>query len=267
VRAAGDVRALVSAIAAAAPGTSLRVPPGRYALPATLVLARSIHLVAEGPATLSGGGGRGLVRLLGHGQVYAFTGITFEAGRAEAGGALSTPNRNVLVVDRCRFVRNRARTHGGAIALALGEARLTRCLLEGNRAGGGGAIAAGRSAKLELDACELRANEADLGGALFAFDSAAVRVERTRFAENLARRGRGGHALFALGAPTIGPSVRVTGTAFEERAAIACDAGKKCSIQLGGCALRADATAHAVVVDLGGNVRDPRSAAGRELAS
>lgn len=215
-----DARNLRQRLELLPPGSTVTLEAGRYELPEALTLLHDVRFVGEGDVVLDGGGVHGIVALLGVDQKYAFHGIQFENGLAEAGGAVLGMNRCRVDFDMCRFLGNRATTRGAAVSLRQAKGAFRRCVFERNLCGGassGGTIEIGLGCTIEVDRCVLAGNEADVGGGLFAGDTAALIVKSCTFAHNRARRKWGGNAIFLFGATSSGPSGHVANSVFTER--------------------------------------------------
>ncbi len=98
------------------------------------------------------------------------------------GPAGGVDNRATLLVERCQFLDNTARTHGGAIDNAAGASLVVRdCRFEGNRAtaGEGGAIR--NLGTLVVSNSEFVANNGSFDGSLFNAEGAAAIAEGCTF--------------------------------------------------------------------------------------
>lgn len=176
------------AVAAAAPGSVIRVRPGLYR--ETIVVDKNLTIVGfagDHATILDGEGRRGLIRVVGP-AVLRCEDLEFRDGHADQGPAALLSAGAVAEFLNCTFHDNIARADGGAVAL-LGEgswADFVGCHFQRNRAGrDGGAVSARGSGELTFRGCTFFANVA--GGAAGAIDALAltpVVAERCLFIEN-----------------------------------------------------------------------------------
>ncbi len=129
---------LKQALAQAAPGAVIDVPPGAWAV--TLVCTRPVTLRGAPGARLEGRGRGPLVRVDAPGAEVVLERLAFSGGVAQAGGAAClTAGR--LVVRDCTFEDNGAPAYGGGAVYARGERLLVeRCRFERNGGRQGGAV-------------------------------------------------------------------------------------------------------------------------------
>ncbi|MBD3220812.1 hypothetical protein GF314_06180 [bacterium] len=191
---------LSGAVAAARPGTVIRVRPGVYT--ETVVIDKNLTLIgADGPTgtVLDGEHRRPLLRIVGPAVVQCEN-LELRHGLAASGPAVEVRGGAVVDFLDCTFHDNTAREHSGAVA-AVGEgtwAEFVACHFQRNRAGGdGGALSARDGAEITLRGCTFFANEA--GGAAGAIDVVSLEplvVQQSLFIEN---QGRGGGAIRVAG--------------------------------------------------------------------
>jgi len=192
------------AVAAATPGSVIRVRPGLYH--ESVVIDKSLTIVGfagDHATILDGEGRRGLIRISGS-VVLRCENLEFRHGHADRGPAALLADGAMAEFLNCTFHDNLARTDGGAVAVAglRSWADFVGCHFQRNRAGRhGGAVSAHGTGELTFRGCTFFANVAT--GAAGAVDAQALTplvVERCLFIEN---EGPAAGALRSAGGPVL----------------------------------------------------------------
>lgn len=201
---------LSSAVAAAAPGSIIRVRPGLYH--ETVIVDKNLTVVGmEGTRAviLDGENRRALIKVVGP-AVLRCENLEFRHGLAEFGPAVHIDGDAVADFLNCTFHDNVARADAGAVAVtgAGAWAEFVGCHFQRNRAAdNGGAVSARLGAELTFRGCTFFANVA--GGSCGAVDAqgdAPLLVEHCLFIEN--------EGLTAGAVRTAGGAVRLEGNTF-----------------------------------------------------
>lgn len=218
---AGSLRAAVAS-ANAMPGTdTIRFQPG---LGGTIVLSSgeiviSDSLAIEGPGAdvlaLSGGGSQRIFtldRVTGDRTTTVLSGLAFEDGAADNGGAISAEGEH-LVVRNAVFSGNHSTARGGAIYLTDGDLTLEGVDIIGNASATGsaqgGAVNMSKG-HLLMRRCLVQGNSAKYGGGLYLSTPAPHAViEDSLFLDNASEYSGG-----AISAGTTMPSFHVARSSF-----------------------------------------------------
>ena len=201
---------LSGAVAAAAPGSIIRVRPGIYT--ETVTVDKNITVVGldgiQG-VILDGENRRALVKVVGP-AVLRCENLEFRHGLADHGPAVAIADKAVADFLDCTFLDNVARRDGGAVSVTGDRAwaEFVGCHFQRNRAAAdGGAVAARLGAEVTFRGCTFFANSAGRAcGAVDVQGSAPLQVEYCLFIEN--------EGLSAGAIRTAGGSVRLDGNTF-----------------------------------------------------
>ena len=217
----GSLRAAVAAANAATGTDTIRFQAG---LAGTIVLAGEIlisdSLVVEGPGAealaLSGAGGQRIFmldRATGNRTTTVLSGLAFENGHADDGGAIFADDEN-LVVRSAIFRDNGSVSRGGAIRLAAGDLTLEDVAVLDNEAGPGNNATGGgvyhSNGTFQMKRCIVQGNRASYGGGLYLGTPAPhVVIEDSVFLDNASYFAGG-----AINAGTTMPTFRVSRSSF-----------------------------------------------------
>lgn len=237
-----DVAKLVQALPTFPAGTRILLAPGRFLLPQAIMVSRSVELVGEPGKTVLDGQREHTILVVNGGDSVSIQGITFEYGLGTWGGAISSGVKVRLMIDRCRFVNNRATEDGGAVFLrAAIETKIVRSTFEENGAlRGGGGLDVGNGVDVLVDRCVFRANEARVGAGVFLNGTGALELRNCTFVDNTAALDPGGAGLFVRGAASNGPSAYVSNCVFAGRDVIAADPATKFDVYFAHCIVPPD---------------------------
>lgn len=218
---AGSLRAAVALANGNAGADTIRFQPG---LTGTIVLSSGAILVSdsltvEGPGaallTLSGAGSQRIFtldRAAGDRTTTVLSGLAFDNGTANAGGAIFSDGENLVVHDAI-FRNNHSTAGGGAIRLADGDLTLEDVDFIGNASAAGGAQGGAVSmakGRLTMKRCLVQGNSAKYGGGLYmSTPSPHVVIEDSLFLDNTSEFAGG-----AINAGTTMPSFRVARSSF-----------------------------------------------------
>ena len=218
---AGSLRAAVALANGNAGADTIRFQSG---LAGTIVLSSGAILVSdslavEGPGatllTLSGNGSQRIFtldRTSGGRTTTVLSGLTFQNGSANDGGAISTDGEN-LVVRNATFRNSHAKARGGAIRLADGDLTLEDVDFVGNASANGsaqgGAVNMSKG-NLLMRRCLVQENSAKYGGGVYlATPAPRAVIEDSLFLDNASDYSGG-----AINAGTTMPSFHVTRSSF-----------------------------------------------------
>lgn len=218
---AGSLRAAVASANATPGADTIRFQPG---IAGTIALSSgeiliSDSLAIEGPGadvlTLSGGGSQRIFtldRAAGDRTTTVLSGLAFEDGAADNGGAISTDGEN-LVVRNAVFSGNHSTARGGAIHLADGDLTLEDVEFNDNASANGGAQGGAvnmSKGNFLMKRCLVQGNSAKYGGGLYLSTPAPHAViEDSLFLDNASDYTGG-----AISAGTTMPSFHVTRSSF-----------------------------------------------------
>lgn len=209
---------LQKAVNAAAPGDTVRVPAGRYAV--NLTLTRPVTLLASGQVVLDGQHRGCVVRVDCASGPVRLAGLTLVGGVAdEAGGGLCVDAGEVDLSD-CTLRFNKAPQYGGGGLYArAGRVTAVRCRFEANTGRQGGGVLVDGLAQVELRACTLIQNAALDGGGLRVKEGGKAKLVGCTVADNkvLGDAARGG-ALSLSATTTRSPSASLEACIVSERA-------------------------------------------------
>jgi putative cofactor-binding repeat protein len=203
---------LAAAIAAAAPGTTLRLCPGAFRLSSTLVVEHAVTLLGAGTdQTILDGGNAMTVLQSDSADPVIVQDLTITRGRAPAaadrgGGILNQGSltlRGVAITD-C------SAASGGAIFNQIGTLRLEAgSRLTGNSATNGGGIFS-QAGTVALAATSVTGNTADNGGGIFS-QGATTTLETGSTVGDNDVGGLGGGIFMQSGTVTLRAGSAVTG--------------------------------------------------------
>lgn len=203
---------LAAAIAAAAPGATLRLCPGDFRLSSTLTLKQALTLIGAGTdQTILDGGGAVTVLLNDSADPVLVQDLTITRGRAPAaadrGGGIvnqgSLTLRGVAITD-C------SAASGGAIFNQIGTLRLEAgSRLTGNSATTGGGLFS-QVGTVTLAASSVTGNTADNGGGIFS-QGATTTLETGSTVDGNEVGGLGGGISMQSGTVTLRAGSAVTG--------------------------------------------------------
>jgi len=212
-----DYSTIGAALSMAQSGDLVLVQPGYYAeYGLTLPAGVSFGGYGEKPEdTVIDGLGRGriLQSIDGSANSTIFN-LTLQNGRArgetsydQSGGAIYV-NGGLLRIFQCRFIGNRADSHGGAIRCILSSPEIVQCTFQDNSAitGGGGALDCSYNASPLVQDCTFTSNFSAWGGALACRGNSSPSVVASFFHHNQSggSLAYGGAALSFFGAsPTF----------------------------------------------------------------
>ncbi len=208
---------LVKAIRDAAPGATVQVPAGAYAV--NLEVSKSLTLIAGGVVTLDGKKKGPCVRVTGPATVAKLVGFTFAGGASDSGGGVDH-REGQLSLQGCKFEMGAAPGYGGGGLYTAGErCEVTACRFMGNTGRQGGAILADEVVHLTVRDSVLVQNVATQGGALRAKEGARVELIGCTVADNkVVGEKVTGSAAYVGGTMTRKPVVSFVNCIVTERA-------------------------------------------------
>lgn len=187
----GSYSSIGDAIAAAMPGSELRICPGTYV--ETVTIDQDLQLVAQdGPATTiidANNGGPTVSVLSG---TVALTGLTLTGGSSMGqGGGLSIFGTDPVTVTDCTITGNQSTDGAGVYTFSGAQLSLTGSTLSNNLGEiGGGLMFQGSS--LTIDACTVADNIAgEVGGGMVIFGLPSVQIDATTIIDNQSLDGGG----------------------------------------------------------------------------
>ncbi len=208
---------LQAALAAAAPGDTLRVPAGRYSV--NLFIDRPVTLLAVGQVVLDGAQRGSVVRVDAAAGPVRLVGLTLVGGTAdEAGGGLHVADGQVDLED-CTLRFNKAPQYGGGgLFVGGGQVTATRCRIEANTGRQGGGVLVDGTGALVLRDSTVIQNAAVDGGGLRVKEGASATLVGCTVADNkvLGEAARGG-AVSLAGSSTRRPSLELRHSVVSER--------------------------------------------------
>jgi hypothetical protein len=179
---------LSGAVAAASPGTIIRLRPGVYA--ETVVVDKDLVIVGispDDPAVLDGEGRRPLLRIESA-VTCRFENLTLRDGFDHDGAGVLVRGGAVADFLNCSFHDNLARHEGGAVMVRgrTSWAEFIGCHFQRNRAlQNAGAVSVRDGAEVTLRACTFYGNTTDgLCGGVASLDAAPLAVEDCLFIQN-----------------------------------------------------------------------------------
>lgn len=207
---------LLKAVRDAAPGATIQVPAGTYAV--NLELTKSITLVAVGVVTLNGKKKASCLQVRGADTDVKVIGFRFVEGSAECGGGVFHP-QGKLTLQGCTFQRNSAPMYGGGALFTAGErCDVIACRFIENTGRQGGAVLIDDLAHVSIRDSLLAQNAATEGGAIRIREGATVSLLGCTIADNkVVGEKVHGSALFVSGTTTRKPTVTLTNCIVTER--------------------------------------------------
>ncbi|MEX1363654.1 MAG: right-handed parallel beta-helix repeat-containing protein [Nannocystaceae bacterium] len=187
----GSYSSIGDAVAAAMPGSELRICPGTYV--ETVTIDQDLQLVAQdGPATTivdANNGGPTVSVLSG---TVELTGLTLTGGSSMGlGGGLSIFGTDPVTVTDCAITGNQSTDGAGVYTFSGAQLSLTGSTIADNLGEiGGGLMFQGSS--LTIDACTFADNIAgEVGGGMVVFGMPSVQIDATSIIDNQSLDGGG----------------------------------------------------------------------------
>lgn len=207
---------LGKAIRDAAPGSTVQVPAGTYAV--NVEISKPLTLIAAGAVVIDGKKKGACVRVVGAATVAKLVGFTFFEGAAESGGGVDH-REGTLTLQGCKFERGAAPGYGGGGLYTAGErCEVRACRFIGNTGRQGGAILADEVVSLVVRDSVLAQNAATQGGAIRVKEGAQVELLGCTIADNkVVGEKVTGSAAYVGGTMTRTPSLAFINCIVTER--------------------------------------------------
>jgi hypothetical protein len=191
----GSFASIGEAVAAAAPGSEVRVCAGTW--PETVTIDQDLTLVAqEGAAvTIIDAGAAGPVVSVDAGEV-GITGFTLTGGSSLGqGGGLSVFGEDPVTVDSCVITGNQSTDGAGIYTYGGAQLTLVQTTISDNIGGIGGGVAMNGdslSSSLSMTGCTVSSNVVDEAGAGFVLvEVPDVQIDSTSIVDNVSLDGGG----------------------------------------------------------------------------
>jgi hypothetical protein len=217
-----DHTPIQAAITAAVSGDTIRICPGTYSIGNTVDVTKSLTFTGDGVhlSILDGGGTTRVMNISVAGSTVAISNLQFRNGRTtgefDNGAGIQVHTNAILTVTDSLFVGNRARHHGGAIALfggGSGTLNVTSSTFFKNSAIDGGAIAIGGNTA-DVSTSTFVENHASREGGALNGSFATLNARNSTFVDNIGTNGGNATYKVALTSNLIAntPLFSTTGT-------------------------------------------------------
>lgn len=207
-----------SAIAAAAPGATVRIGPGTFHEDITLRPRVSLLGAGAEATIIDGSGNQSVVTAADSAidQATVMEGLSITGGIAARGGGVSVRNGAGPTLRRVLIHGNRADEWGGGVAVVASSLLLDQVTLRANQANGGAALAVVNQSQVTLRASTVE-NHTSVGvrnsGAIYVFTQGHLSIEQSIIRANRSLNGGG------LRVQT-GSTVAIAGGRFEGNSAV-----------------------------------------------
>lgn len=207
-----------SAIAAAAPGATVRIGPGTYHEDITLRPRVSLLGAGAGTTVIDGSGSQSVITASDSAidPTTVVEELSITGGNAARGGGVTVRNGAGPTLRRVLIHGNRADEWGGGVAVVASRLLLDQVTLRSNQASGGAALAVVNQSQVTLRASTVE-NHTSVAtrnsGAIYVFTQGHLSIEQSTIRANRSLNGGG------LQIQT-GSTVTITGGRFEGNSAV-----------------------------------------------